>query len=158
MILVYSTVEHFTFFCWRKTYNRRTITQKCQYTINILYHYCNISGNTCPQSSTDFQVFLKYGATLGLMINSSKRKFYSGMKFNTRVNCIMDTLGFSKGSIPLNYIGCSIFWLRFSNTSWVIFLRYIGTKPIFMDLTYVLFLGLNKTYLLDSMKWQDKIP
>lgn len=76
MILVYSTVQHFTFFFVEE---RHIIEEQLHRSVNILLIYYIIIailvGTRAP--IVHFQVFLKYGATLGLMINSSKRKFYS---------------------------------------------------------------------------------
>jgi hypothetical protein len=55
------------------------------------------------------EIFNTYGEASGQLVNQNKSKYYAGAVSPTRLNVITTMLGFSMGSVPFMYLGCSIF-------------------------------------------------
>lgn len=55
------------------------------------------------------QLFNSYAQASGQMINPSKSIVFYGSISTFRINQIVDLIGFSKGSLPFNYLGVPIF-------------------------------------------------
>jgi len=54
-------------------------------------------------------IFHKYSEVSGQVINNTKSRFYTGAMTGTRANTISNMLGFSVGTVPFQYLGCTIF-------------------------------------------------
>ncbi|XP_039682998.1 uncharacterized protein [Medicago truncatula] len=55
------------------------------------------------------RIFQRYSKVSGQVINNAKNRFYTGAMSGTRTHMIASLLGFSVGTVPFQYLGCTIF-------------------------------------------------